>query len=482
MSALSLRRSPALLVVACVLVCSRAAALPADELLRIRILTRHQPETVELSGEEGLLLFAGAKVEPLHRLAPGEIAALSVRGSEVFVEMGDLRLNALSLRAVPTAGGALTVRVARGASPGLSRRYGGSLSVSAEGGQLQLVNHIDVETYVASVVGSEYGFDDLEGAKAMAVIIRTYALRALGKFGEAYDHVDHTLSQVYTGLDAITPTAREAARLTAGEILTYDGHPVEAVYFAASGGHTADNDAVWNTPPRPYLRGRPDPYDRSPHATWQFVAPRKALLDALSEAFGFRVEGFLIEARSRDGRVQTITLLGNPERSVSGNDFRLAVLRRFGATSLKSTLFDARVRGNEYVFDGRGFGHGVGLSQWGAHEMARQGHTYRDILAFYYTNVTLQKGADYAALLKREVTPAVTGRTTTAPIEPPPVRSGAGPAEARNARRAAAEAAPPPPTVTPGAGVPSWTGVFRPATSASPARDDARRPGRRIGW
>ncbi len=387
----------------------------SDDLLRILLFEQSRPGAVTVSGASGLALFIGDEREPLFRLASGEEVIVEARKDEILFIVSGRGIRTRSLRIEPNDGATFTLAVTAGRTPVAARRYEGSLTVApASGGVLELVNHVPVEAYVASVVASEYGFDDLEGAKAMAVIIRTYALRVLGKFSEDYDHVDHTLSQVYRGADAVTDVAREAARRTRGEVLTYDGALVEAVYFASSGGHTADNETVWGTEPKPYLRGIRDPYDHSPHAKWKATIPRKKLLDALSKAYGFPVEGIRIAGRSRDGRVQTMTLLGARERTISGNAFRLAVIRTFGARTLKSAFFDARVRGDAYVFEGRGFGHGVGLSQWGAHEMAQKGRSYRDILTFYYTGVAIAHDADYAALLGREP-------EARPPEEPPPV-------------------------------------------------------------
>ncbi|WP_457653323.1 SpoIID/LytB domain-containing protein [Rhodocaloribacter sp.] len=423
---------------------------PEEDLLRIRLFEQNRPEAVTVSGASGLRLFITNETEPLFRLAPGEEVLVEGGNGEVLFTVAGRRIRSRSLRLEPNGEGTFTLAVTAGGAPSDPRRYEGSLTVApGSGGVLELINHVPVEAYVASVVASEYGFDDLEGAKAMAVLIRTYALRVLGRFGDDYDHVDHTLSQVYRGADAVTDVSREAARRTKGEVLTYDGALVEAVYFASSGGHTADNETVWESPPRPYLRGVRDPYDHSPHAKWNVKIPRKKLLDALSKAYGFSVEGFRIAGRSRDGRVRTIKLLGKPERTISGNAFRLAVIRAFGARTLKSTFFDARVRGSDYVFEGRGFGHGVGLSQWGAHEMAQKGRSYRDILTFYYTGVALTRDADYAALLGRE-------REGRASPEPPPVT-------------VVSEA--PPQTASP-----------RPASETKPAARTKKKRRRRLGW
>jgi len=142
----------------------------------------------------------------------------------------------------------------------------------------------------------------------------------------------------------------------------------------------------------PYLRGRRDPYDsNSPHHRWKTTVSRSQLLNALSNEFGTRITGFVLGKRSEEGRLKTVTLLTPGGRmTVRANDFRLAITRRLPDADLKSTWFDASRRGDTYRFNGRGFGHGVGLSQWGIHEMSDRGKSYRDMLGFYYAGVEIR--------------------------------------------------------------------------------------------
>lgn len=365
--------------------------------VRIRLLDLKEPVTIALSAHDGTVqLYAGDHDEPLMPLAPEQKALVSRASNQLHVQVDGLALFAASLRIEPEAGAHFGVEIRDAATGGTLRRYAGRLFVEADGSdwEIQLINEVPLEEYVASVVASEYGFDDLAGAKAMAVLVRTYTLGVLGKYGSEYDHVDHTLSQVYGGLDRVTPVSLEATRQTRGQVLTYDDELVRAVYFSTSGGHTADNETVWDGPPRPYLRGIPDPYgDTSPHASWSTRIPRTRLLSELSSAYGHDVNGFVIDARSSEGRVTSIALLhaDGSRTTIGGNEFRLLATRHFGARSIRSTLFDARRDGNEYVFDGRGFGHGVGMSQWGAHDMAQRGNSYTDILNFYYAGVELSR-------------------------------------------------------------------------------------------
>ena len=366
-----------------------------EDAVRVRLMDRQAPEQSYLRAEGGpLQLMTPVENERLLTIAPGETFLLGTRGAEVYARQGARGLYAPGLYVAPSDGARWSLSPSE---DGPYRSYGGTLLVTTDPASpevLQLVNGIALEDYVASVVASEYTLDDQEGAKAMAVVARTYALRTTGKFGDAYQHVDHTRSQLYGGLNAITPAARQAARATRGEVLTYDSRLVEAVYFSSSGGHTANNEDVWDADTaKPYLRGKKDPYDtQSPHQRWTATVLRTALLDALSAHHDMTVEGFLIDERSEDGRVQTIELLtpSSDTPTMRANNFRLLLNEQFPEAALKSTLFEARRVGDRYVFEGRGYGHGVGLSQWGAHAMAEQGGSYRDILSFYYTGATIQ--------------------------------------------------------------------------------------------
>lgn len=386
------RRFIALLIL---LVSAPATAQSLDD-VRVRLLDKAQPRVVSIASHGAPVhLFAGGFTNEIARIAPGETVSLSRSNDQLYLDLGENGIFATSIRLEPAAGGQIAVAVANGESPTEARRYEGRIFISPDetDGLLRLINEVNVEDYVAAVVAAEYGFDDLEGAKAMAVIVRTYAMAVINKYGSEYDHVDHTLSQVYRGTERISPTIREAVRQTRGEVLSYDGELIEAVYFAASGGHTADNDAVWSAEAVPYLRGKPDPYgSAAPQSTWTFRVSRDRLLAALSATYG-TVTGFVIDERGKDDRVISIELLKASGRheTIRGNEFRVFVLEHFGDATLRSTLFTADRVGDQYVFEGRGNGHGVGLSQWGAHELAQRNSSYRDILEFYYTGIQLQR-------------------------------------------------------------------------------------------
>lgn len=380
-----------------VLLGTGARAQPAPDSTRwiqVRLHYQTKIETVRLSPERGTLavrLPSGGA--PVLELSPADTVTLGRRQSDVYAQHHDARLYARTLRLTPMSEAVWSLTL----PPESTRSYSGSLQLSrAEpASAVQLVNRVPLRDYVASVVAAEYGLGDQAGSRAMAVVARTYGLFSTkkGANGE-YDHVDGTASQVYRGLDRVTETARAATRATRGEILTYKGQPIQAVYFSSSGGHTANNEDVWtNSDPLPYLRGKEDPYDKpSPKHRWTTRINRRSLLQALTLHQGTSVEGFLLGDRSPDGRLRTIKILrsDDTQTEIEASTFRSIVNENVKGAPLKSTWFDARRDGSEYVFEGRGHGHGVGLNQWGAHTMAQRGKSYREILSFYYTGVQIQ--------------------------------------------------------------------------------------------
>jgi stage II sporulation protein D len=365
----------------------------------VRLNHRADIERAEVTVKDGpLAVHLPSGGAPVMRLQTGETTTVGVRQQDVYLRRGGNGLYATKLRLQPVGDNATWILSFEDRP---DKTYTGGLYLAPApkiDSAVLLVNEVPIEDYVASVVASEYGLDDREGTKAMAVVARTYGLFASAKFGGAYDQADGTASQVYDGVDAVTERSRSAARATVGEVLTYNGNLIQSVYFSSSGGHTADNEDVWKAEDAlPYLRGVEDPHDdASPHQTWSATVDRSALLQTLTRERGTLVEGFTIGERAPHGRVKTINVLqssGGPH-TMKANTFRLLVNRGVDGAPLKSTWFDARRQGDQYVFDGRGFGHGVGLSQWGAHAMAEQGSGYREILRYYYTGVEIQQVGD----------------------------------------------------------------------------------------
>jgi stage II sporulation protein D len=270
----------------------------------------------------------------------------------------------------------------------------GSVEVQSTRSGLRVVNHVDLEDYVAGTLGREiYPSWQLETLKAQAVATRTYALYRLGqRRSAAFDLGADTRDQVYGGAGAETPRIRSAVAATRGQILAHAGRPILSVFHATSGGQTASAEEVWGRA-LPYLRSRavPDEED-SPDTYWRASITGTTLRRALAP-LGVRlgaIRQLRVIDRSASGRALRIRVIGTEgSEELSGRELRTAL----GPGTVRSTLFDIRSKGGDFIFAGSGHGHGVGMSQWGAEAMARRGAAYEDILAAFYPGTTLAEGS-----------------------------------------------------------------------------------------
>ncbi len=471
------------------LVGTSALAAP-PETIRVRLFENLSPRTVTLEATTALAVFTSEDPEALVLLAPGQTVTLRAEALRIRIDAPGLTFYApaVLIGQPGDASGAVGMRLrVEAGGKTTEQSYLGTLRADRAGEVLQLVHTVDLETYVAGVVQREYGLDDDEGTKAMAVLARTYALYTRGRLHADYDVVDHVGSQVYHGTDGVTERVKAAVAATRGQVLMWQGNLAEAVYSASNGGVAASNQEVWSGPAKPYLQTRPDPYDRvSPHRVWTTRLDRAQVLRALSDAYGRGVTGFVVAGRTPEGRVATVTLQrAGRDVTITGPQFRKTLSDRFGVTSIRSTLFDARREGNRYVFEGRGFGHGVGMSQWGAHGQALEGRTAEQILAFYYpgTDISTLEGAsvpDLPALAANDDTPVFNDPNDPPPADPIVETSDRAaellPDAAPIVREPIAEAMPRTrPVARP---TPASPTVPAPATEAAPS-DDEERP---LGW
>ncbi len=269
----------------------------------------------------------------------------------------------------------------------------GHLEITNENNRdLIVVNQINLESYVAGLVNAEMPHNwPLEALKAQAVVARTYALWQKDKhLDQYYDMENGVMDQVYKGVDSENNRGWEAVNATRGQIITYDGKPILAMYHSICGGETENSeDAIGYK--YPYLRAVKCSFCRiAPHFFWTYDLRMSTLADRMI-ARGYNlsaVEGFSIVKRSRTQRVMTARIVTNHGIiDLDGVTLRSIV----GYDKLRSTLFWIQVRDNTIFFHGRGFGHGVGMCQWGADGMAKKGYTYRQIIHYYYQHVHIQR-------------------------------------------------------------------------------------------
>jgi stage II sporulation protein D len=248
-----------------------------------------------------------------------------------------------------------------------------------------------------------------EALKALAIAIRTYALKNLGRHtAQGYDFCSTTHCQRYVGSTAATDSRLSAAvRATEGQVLLDDhDQPIDAYFGASCGGETANVRDLWGGTPAFYLRGVHDEYcDAGPHAKWTDTISRADLLRALQTDsrtdVGNRLDQVLVSRRDETGRAEFIALDGEHHKIVRGWDFKIIVGRALGWTVLKSSRFEVARSGSNFIFRGRGFGHGLGLCQEGAHVMAARGASYQKILEKYFPGTVVKR--DVAGKSKADI-------------------------------------------------------------------------------
>ncbi len=273
-------------------------------------------------------------------------------------------------------------------SSGDADRTVGVLQASGE------VEQMDLESYLVGVVLGEMPADfELEALKAQAVVARTYTCRRLnqGKHDNASVCTDPACCQAFRkeedyisqgGTRESVDRVRQAIRETAGDVLTYQGNLIDATYFSCSGGFTEDAVAVWGQDV-PYLQAVESPGEEdAPRFSDELSLSAQELAEKLGvDGSGPVSEWFGTQTRTEGGGVDEI--------EICGEIFTGKELRRL--LGLRSTAFEVEVQGDTVRFETRGFGHRVGMSQYGAQAMAKDGKTYQEILAHYYCQTELDQ-------------------------------------------------------------------------------------------
>jgi len=313
--------------------------------------------------------------------------------------------------------------VARAASRGAvltvnGARYRGEVWVmpAETGGDVMVVNRLYLEDYLRGVVPMEIGHrtsDEREAVAAQAIAARSYAYTHLAAASRPYDMRNTVVDQVYGGADAETPLGDTAVSETRGLVLTYRGVVVNAPYHSACGGRTAAASEIWRSPDEPYLVSVSDRIpgtdrfycDIAPRFRWERTFTRaalRALLDRYLKDYtrvSSRGPGaprsLAVESRTPSGRVRALEIVTDRgQYTLRMNDIRF-VLRAPDGEILNSTAFtvenvrDANGELSRVIVRGNGYGHGVGMCQWGAIGRARAGQDYRTILRAYYPGTTV---------------------------------------------------------------------------------------------
>ena len=273
----------------------------------------------------------------------------------------------------------------------LRQNYSGDLLCFPDLGTLVFINISDVEKYIAGVVMAEGGAaKNLEYFKTQAIIARTYMYKYFDKHSsDKYNVCDNTHCQAYNGFSPDTLLNKATQETRGLVILDKDSSLIISAFHSNCGGETSSSEDVWLSG-QPYLKSVVDPYClRSRNATWRKSYPLDDWISYIRKSgYTGKVENpsvfnFKQESRFTDYKTGSLTI---PLRTIRAD------------LNLRSTFFSVNAKGDSIILNGRGYGHGVGLCQEGAMEMATRGFTYKQIIDFYYFGVIISDIKNAVAL------------------------------------------------------------------------------------
>lgn len=374
----------------------------------VRVLLGSRSSDATVTSTANMVVLNGAN---------GQVSTISAnRGTSVGIRSGKIAVNGKAIDTV------VTLKPANSDAPFLfeGKGYRGGLTLRANNGKMMVINSVPLEDYLYGVVPQEVVPSWPAAAlEAQAVAARTYALHTMEENkGKLYDVSTSTDHQVYNGVSGETQATTNAVNKTKGMVMLYNQRPINALFHSDGGGYTEDSVNVWGSDV-PYLKGVKDFSTGTSTSNWTVTTSRQALeskLNAASKGVGklksiqltpLGKPGQQTSDRGVSGRIKSATFIGTSGKTTIDGDSLRSIL------GLKSTLFDFYVNhnpakdtgkayhnftgSNDTVYiKGHGWGHGLGMSQWGAAEMAKRatpGDTnyYQTILRHYYSGITLKK-------------------------------------------------------------------------------------------
>ena len=378
----------------------------AGALLRVALSTAVAAPHLSASGRWHLTRLDGS---PLATAAAGEVWDVTTSRGELRAERdGESgRVSAAVIVASPVERGALMIVN--------GRRYRGQLVMYASERGVLTINRVAVEDYLRGVVPLEIGErtpSEHAAVEAQAVAARSYAYTHIGARGARYDMMATVEDQVYGGVEAERALSDDAVATTSGLVLKYGGRIASAPYHSTCGGSTAEPGEVWSgESSSAYLRRVSDRIpgtdhyycDPSPRFTWTREMTGDAVavsLDRYLRGRGGRgsvgrIKDVRVDSRTASGRVGVLVIdTDEGSHRLRGNEIRYA-LRSAGGDILNSTYFSVEVQGrggdavSSVTLRGGGYGHGIGMCQWGAIGRARAGQDVRAILRTYYPGTSV---------------------------------------------------------------------------------------------
>ncbi len=343
----------------------------------IRVAVIKQKEKLTLSITRPFKILALNTHQVLHQAR--RLRNAEVKPASSGIKVDDEEFMIYGIKIMPTKDATIYIN---------KRKFRGNVDIIREKDQtLLVVNYINVEDYLKGVLYHEVShWWPKEALRAQAIVARTFALyQASVNKDKDYDVTCDIYSQVYGGATSEKFRATRAINRTRGKVLTYKGKIFPAYYHATCGGHTEDASVLWNTN-LPVLKGTKCGFcKRSPHYNWQLKLPLSQIQETLRKK-GFIISSIKsIEPKKIDnsGRILKLKITSKEKPLlISAKEFR----QFLGPNLIRSTNFKVKIDDIKMhaIFEGIGWGHGVGMCQWGAHFMSKKKYTAGEILEYYY--------------------------------------------------------------------------------------------------
>ncbi len=341
----------------------------------VRVRLEHDVKEVEISSDESLVIRLLETGEVLQEKQGTPFSA-----KIVFIP-GGMKINEKAYRLG-------TVRISPGKDAPLSCGgvlYGGYVDIVSSDDGLNVINHVELEQYLKGVLPKEVNaLWPFAALKAQAIASRSYAVYKAGQSKKkTYDLTDDTFSQVYGGVTAQRWRTDKAVNSTRSKVLEYEKKVLPAYFHSCCGGHTEDIANVWGQDIEP-LKGVKSRWCRwSPYFRWRVKVNTKTILKKMN-GMGYnvnRIDDIKDGERDSSGRLKYVRLRSrNKWFEIDIEDFRKAI----GRSLLKSTNFRVKKYPRFYVFSGYGWGHGVGLCQWGTFALSLRRWNEKRILGHFY--------------------------------------------------------------------------------------------------
>ncbi|HSL88186.1 MAG TPA: SpoIID/LytB domain-containing protein [Ignavibacteriaceae bacterium] len=290
------------------------------------------------------------------------------------------------------------------------KKYRGNLNLIVVAGKINLINQISLEDYVKGVMTREMplgkDLEHYEALKAFAICARTYAFTKIFEDKSYYDILPDTRDQVYGGVDAETEYSNRVVDETKNMILTYEDKPAIIFYHSTCGGYTEDAVNVFVKADVPYLRSVKDGSSSncmiSPRYSWIENIPEYRIIDRFNKkgyisGKNFSIKDIKVNSRFESGRINELEFVlinGSVEKKIKlyGNKIRSVIRTADDRSILRSNFFNIYLSTNQtVVINGRGNGHGVGMCQWGAIGLSRDGKDYNYILNHYFSGTEVKR-------------------------------------------------------------------------------------------